>query len=242
MSFVSFKRQLSADLERISSRNHGNKTTAYPKSASAFRKLGSTAQNRTKPVRGIKQDARNRNQMRECVPVPPPPSRRELFPPFLDDTKQCNWMDEDDELLRQNIAENCSKHSPSVAKLCLPDWQSALVDKSSKYPPINLRRSRGFIPSQQNVFEGERSCRLGQNAARVFLPGRTKVPTFSCSKSSTLLGKNSGGILDSGRPTTRYQISDRRKEPTIRLVVNLPKPERVKPFVMFSYKHKHDKI
>ena len=242
MSFMSFKRQLSADLERMSSRNDGNKTTAYPKSASTFRKLGSTAQKRTKPIRGIKQDMRNRNQMQKCVPVPPPPSRRELFPPFFDETKQRDWTDEDDELLRENIAENCSKYSPSIAKLCLLDCQSALVEKCSEYPPINLCRFRGYLPSQPNVLEGERSPRMGKIADRAFLPGRPKVPAFSCSKNSTLVGKNSGKISDSDRLTTRYQISDLRKEPTIRLVVNLPKPETMKPVVMFSYKHKHDKI
>ena len=195
-----------------------------------IRKLGSTAPNPSKPVRGIKQGMRNRNRKGESVlkPVPPPPSRRELFPPFCDGRKQCDWTSEDDELLRQNIAENCSNKYLHNAKLHLPDWQNT-QHKCLKYPPINGRMSRGGLPSRQNVLEGERSCRMGRNATRVFSPGQAKVPAFSY--------PNSGKILRSRRPTAKRQISDWRKEPAIRLVVNLPKPEVTKPFVLFSYKH-----
>ena len=212
MSFISFKRQLSADLQRMSSHHHGNRTTACPKSASVIRKLGRTAPNPSKPARGIKQGTRNRNRKGESVlePVPPPPSRRELFPPFCDGRKQCDWTSEGDELLRQNIAENCSNKYLPIGKLRLPDWQNT-HHECLKYPLINVRMSRGVLPTRQNV------------------PGQPKVPGFSY--------PNSGKILRSRRPTAKCQISDWRKEPAIRLVVNLPKPEVTKPFVLFSYKH-----
>ena len=187
MSFISFKRQLSADLERLSSCNHGNKSTASPKSASAFRKLGSTSQNRIKPVRRTEAGIRNRNPKQGWVPVPPPPSRLEFFPPFLDGRTQSDWISDDDEILRH---QNCS----------------FTVDRN-----------------------------------RVFLPGTKTVPGFSYLRNSALLDRTSGGTLDTSnwrrRFRTRFEIPDRRKEPTVRLVVNLPKTDMVRPVVTFSYKH-----
>ena len=263
MSFISFKRQLSADLERMSSRNHGNKSAIYPQSASTFRKLGNTSQNWTKPVRRIKPDERNRNSKQGCVPAPPPPSRREILPPFLENRKQGDCTSEDD-ILRHNIVENYSDYYQ--IRSFSPDRPDITAKNRLRYSTVDSLYSRGLLSKRENVLERKLSSTMDQNAARafltrrenifsqncssaedvksrhrVFLPSKKKISGFSYHRNTALPGNRSDGTLAASnclrrRFGTRYEIADRGKEPTIRLVVNLPKIEMVKP-VTFSYKH-----
>jgi hypothetical protein len=226
MSFISFKRQLSADLERMTSRSHGN--MAYPKSATTFRKLGSTSHNRTKPVRRIKTSKINPKQ--SCVPVPPPPSRREHVRPFLNDRKLRDCMSEDGQISRDNMAESCSNCYPAIYS------SNIVVESNLGYPTTRLLNSWARLFTRENPSPTKGRNAPGANVPntryRVVSPGMKNLPGFSYPRNSALLCNSSWRTI-----RARYGMADRRKEPTIALVVNLPKIEMAEPAVTLAYKH-----
>ena len=256
MSFVSFKRQLSADLERMSSANHGNRNLSYPKSASTFRKLGSTLKNRNKPVRKIKE-IKNRSPILECVPVAPPPSRLELFPPFIE--TRSDWTTENDEILRGNVVENCPKHYLPNYKLFSQVLPNISVEKCHKINHLNsdchsdefqTRSQRKHLsayrntvikdlweplPCHENSFSPVCSSAIGDSG--IYVPGRENTPDLSYCRTSTVCCKTLSFGESLWKFGKKFEIADQRKKSMARLIVRLPKTENAKPAVTFSYKH-----
>ena len=236
MSFVSFKRKLSADLERMMSGNHENKNMTYPKSATTFRQLGSTSLNTTKRVRRMKSSQINPKQ--GDVPVTPPPSRREHVQPFLNDRKPSDFPDEDGQMSRGSISSN---YYPAIFRTL----------NSSRYPMIGLLKSRDRLSPRENVAERTSSSAKNQSFGgvnvfdtryKVVFPSKKNLPGLSYPRNSALLYNSSLENLSTSNCLwrglgARFEKSDRRKEPTITLVVSLPKIETAEPAVTLAYKH-----
>ena len=244
MSFISFKRKLSADLERMTSGNHENKNIGYPKSATTFRKLGSTSHSATKPVRRIKSSQINTKQ--GDFPVTPPPSRREHVQPFLNDRKQCDFTNEDGQISRCSRTR-CSNCYPEIYRT----FSNIPIESSVRYPMIELLNSRGRLSPRENVAERTLPSIKDQNFAgvnvfdtrnKVVFPSKKNLPGLSYPRNSALLCNSSLENLSTcnylwRRLGARYDKADRRKERTITLVVSLPKIEMAEPAVTLAYKH-----
>ena len=248
MSFISLKRKLSADLERMTSGNYENKNMAYPKSATIFRKLGSTSHNATKPARRIKSSQINPEQ--GDVPVTPPPSRREHVQPFLNDRKLGDFTNEDGQISRCSMTR-CSNYYPAIYRTFLPDSSNIPIESSLRQTMIELLNSKGRSSPRENVAERTLSSTKDQNFAgvnvfdtryKVVFPSKKNLPGLSYPRNPALPYNSSLENLSTSncfwrRLGARYDKADRRKEPTITLVVSLPKIEMAEPVVTLAYKH-----
>ena len=176
----------------------------------------------------------------------PPPSRREFYLPFRG-TKHCDWTSE---FLGGNQLDNSLVNNyPSINQSLTYNQRK---ESSSRYPAIHLANRGELLVERQDKLSQKRASRVNRDSAMVFLPGHRN---FHLRNGSVRNARreilpdwgNGPGLGDlwnspfSGNRTSYREtigtLSERRKEPAYKLVVNVPNAERRRPVVMFSYKH-----
>lgn len=223
MSFVSFKRQLSAELESFSSWKKASNKTPKSSQPSSVRLLGDIRWNAENPVvvsrfsenisspyqscrRRLLASCPPRNTF--CIPNQPrsiisgsfprtrPPSRQ-VFPPLH--FSICSWINNNEELPELSTSGNDtvakrSSNTPLLSTVLLPGRR---YTPDLEFPMIDL--------TLNNLSKETFSCESRSP------PGREYGPNF--------------------------RASDRKRQTAVKLVVSLPKTEDGDTPVVFSYKH-----
>lgn len=255
MSFVTFKRQLSADLERFSSRKKtANRRKSTP--TSSVRLLGNISRTPKNPQNFSRCCKRNValpsqdchrffensthcNTDSSCgvskqtgrtasarFPRTPPPSRQDVRNPSLH-CRKCDWTTKtDDKVPKIYVEENYSENSSS---------SNSSVLLETRLP--GRRNTSDSLPGRDNTPN--------------FLPGRRNMPDFAPGQRNVLdheipmddspLGNLPLGTLPykaSGLLRREFSplASEREERPVVKLVVTVPKND-VKSAVLFPYKH-----
>lgn len=247
MSFVTYKRKVSADLERMSCRRPRDLSTTQSKSASIFRKLGTTP-----PRASGSAVLRPKDRRRMLVPVPPPPSRLNLYPPYWDLGKLRDWTRETETFVLKKCGNSSSKSMiPPLSFLGKEPQRRYSSDRQSKLLTYkegckkNVKEMSGdnngeFLPKHMR---GNKRRTHRQSAMRMASHGGS-ASEMSSHDASPFNQFMSGRLFDFSALSrdnlyTGNVFTDRKKVPTIRLVIDVPfgkaKLEKPQTAVTFSY-------
>lgn len=226
MSLVSVKRQLSADLERFSSRKktfknprnshqilsvrHLGDVTPNTRDNTRLRFRGNTASSSPGQSRPLSESTEHKNAFLRSserprtdatIPVTPPSSRQNIR------------VTSSQQFLR-NTGKNTNNE---VTKLCFSRNFSTALNN----------------PSNGRFWSGEQ------------LPDRQRVPGFEILSGDLFPEDLPIGTLcyaSSKGPGSSFQVAVRRKRPSVRIVVNVPRIDVGETAIVFPYKHGNIRI